>query len=385
MNVRIARKDDLEQIKNIWKYCFNDPDGFFNYYFQNKYKEENTLVVENEEEIISSLQMNQYKIVLNNKVYDTSYIVGVSTLAQARGKGSMRILMSEALRELYRRNQLISILMPIDYRLYRPYGYEHCYDQLEYLIQIETLGNFKISGEFKKAKIEDVDALIDIYNFSMKDKNGFTVRDKYYFENLFKEIECENGHIYLHKSEEFDGYMIYFLLEDKIFVREIFYKNIQTLKSFLKFIYNHNTQFKNVSITTPIDDKIKCIISNLKDIEIKIKPFMMGRIINFEEFIKTLDLDKINCNLKLKIEDNFIDENNKTFNIDICNGKVQINKTDKEYDIKIDINTLSQLAFSYSTTKEAVFLGKICYKDTKYLDMLEDIFNIKVNYINEYV
>ena len=34
----------------------------------------------------------------------------------------------------------------IDYRLYRKYGYEHCYDQLEYNINIEDLKNFNLLG-----------------------------------------------------------------------------------------------------------------------------------------------------------------------------------------------------------------------------------------------
>ena len=47
----------------------------------------NTIVVEEDGEIVSSLQLNQYKIKLNNKVYDTSYVVGVSTFPEARGEG----------------------------------------------------------------------------------------------------------------------------------------------------------------------------------------------------------------------------------------------------------------------------------------------------------
>ena len=60
-----------------------------NYYFENKYKAENTLLVE-DEDIIASLGLNQYKIKLNNKEYDASYVVGVSTLPNARGNGCMK-------------------------------------------------------------------------------------------------------------------------------------------------------------------------------------------------------------------------------------------------------------------------------------------------------
>ena len=123
-------------------------------------------------EIVSSLQLNQYQINLNNKLYDTSYVVGVSTLPQVRGKGYMKNIMEYTLKELYEKNQLVSILMPIDYRLYRKYGYEHCYDQIEYELDIDSLKSFKLNGDMKKANLDDIDTLIEIYNFFLSDSNA---------------------------------------------------------------------------------------------------------------------------------------------------------------------------------------------------------------------
>ena len=149
MNIRFAKESDKNNIIDIWNYCFDDGPKFTDYYFNDKYKHENTIVVEDDEEIVSSLQLSQYNLKLNDKIYDTSYVVGVSTFPQARGKGYMKHIMDFTLNELYRKNQLVSILMPIDYRLYRKYGYEHCYDQIEYEIDIEDLSGFKSKGCLK--------------------------------------------------------------------------------------------------------------------------------------------------------------------------------------------------------------------------------------------
>ena len=151
MLIRYAKKDEINDIKNIWNYCFNDEESFVDYYFKNKYNNNNTIVVCEDNDIVSSLQLNQYKIRLDNKEYETSYVVGVSTFPQVRGRGYMKKIMEYSLNELYRKKQLVSILMPIDYRLYRKYGYEHCYDQLEYNIDIEALKNFKLIGRLYKA------------------------------------------------------------------------------------------------------------------------------------------------------------------------------------------------------------------------------------------
>ncbi len=40
--------------------------------------------------------------------------------------------------------------MPIDYRLYRRFGYEHCYDQIEYTINTDDL---KILSQVENDKV----------------------------------------------------------------------------------------------------------------------------------------------------------------------------------------------------------------------------------------
>ena len=76
-----------------------------------------------------------------------------------------------------------------------------------------------------------------------------------------------------------------------MFIREIYYKNIEALKSMLKFVYNHNTQCKKVVISAPVNDKIRFILDNPRTCDIKIKPFMMGRIINLKDYLESLDSD----------------------------------------------------------------------------------------------
>ncbi|HFH0149740.1 TPA: enhanced intracellular survival protein Eis [Clostridioides difficile] len=394
MEIRYAKEEEIESIKEIWSYCFNDTESFMKYYFNDKYKSENTVVALDEGKIISSLQLNQYKLLLNSKVYNTSYVVGVSTLPEGRGAGYMNKVMKFTLNELYKKGQLVSILMPIDYRLYRRFGYEHCYDQIEYTINTDDLKNFKSSGKMIKSNLSQIDDLIQIDRTFLNEVNGNVLKDEHYYENLFKEIQSEDGFLYIHEGNEKDGYIVYFLQEDKMFVRELFYKNIDALKSMLKFIYNHNTQCKIVTISTPTIDKIRFILDNPKDSDIKIKPFMMGRVINVKKFIEDIDIENdINSSFNLLIEDKFIDENNGLFKISIQNKKVSVEQLDKkgaekpqeDFDIKLDINTLTQLSFSYIDVNEAIFLNDIKDVSEETLETLNCIFSKKNNYINQYI
>ena len=92
-----------------------------------------------------------------------------------------------------------------------------------------------------------------------------------------------------------------------MFVRELFYKDLDSLKSILKFIYNHNTQCKKVIISAPVNDKIRFVLENPKTIDIKVKPFIMGRVINVEEYLNGLTInDDIEISANVFIEDKFI-------------------------------------------------------------------------------
>lgn len=382
MEIRFAKDSEKENIREIWDYCFNDSPKFTDFYFDNKYDNKNTVVVDEDGKIVSSLQLNQYELNLNNKLYNTSYVVGVSTLPQVRGKGYMKNIMKFTLKNLYDKNQLVSILMPIDYRLYRRYGYEHCYDQIEYELEIESLKSFKSYGDMKKATLDDIDNLIDIYNLFLNDTNGNIKRDKEYYINLFKEINSEDGYIYIHENE---GYIIYFINEDKMFIRELFYKNIDSLKSMLKFVYNHNTQCKSVTITSPINDKIRFVLDNPRNTTIKIKPFMMGRVINLEKYLNNLDIQSnLNDTIFVYVKDEFIEENNGVFKLEISNNKLSAQKGNYDYDVEFDINTITQLVFSYIDASEAFLLNGID-ENNKVKKFLNEVFPKKDNYINEYI
>ena len=73
MNIRYARETDKNQIVSLWNYCFEDGEDFVKYYFENVYDKKNTIIIEENNEVLSALQLNKYKIDLRNRKYDVSY------------------------------------------------------------------------------------------------------------------------------------------------------------------------------------------------------------------------------------------------------------------------------------------------------------------------
>lgn len=391
MNIRYARATDKNQIVSLWNYCFEDGEDFVKYYFENVYDKKNTIIIEENNEVLSALQLNKYKIDLRNRKYDVSYVVGVSSKPEVRGLGYMKHLMTYTLEELYKSGEIVSLLMAIDYRLYKRYGFDHCYDQIQYNIKTDELSGFRVTSKLRKADFEDSKILSEIYKNAMKSLNGYALRDEVYFNRFMKEIESENGYIYIDEANK--SYIAYYIQGDTIFVRELIYNDISSLKSMLAYIYNHNTQCKKTVINAPVDDKIKLIIANLKTCEIKLIPFMAGRVINFEKYMESIKLNNINTEhiddefIKIKVIDKYIPQNDCVFKIYIKDNQVKVEKVEENCDIELDINSITQLAFSYLDINEIFMLNEIdesclTYNKRKLLNIL---FEKKVNYIDELV
>ena len=391
MNIRYAKPIDKDQIVSVWNYCFEDGEDFVKYYFENVYDENNTIIIEENDEVLSALQLNKYTIDIRDNKYDVSYVVGVSSKPEVRGLGYMKHLMTYTLEELYKNGEIVSLLMAIDYRLYKRYGFDHCYDQIQYNLRTDELLGFRLSSKLRKATFEDAETLSRIYTKAMESLNGYAVRDEVYFNRFMKEVSSESGYIYI--DEENNSYIAYYIQGDTFFVRELIYNNISSLKSMLAYIYNHNTQCKKTVINAPVDDKIKLIIANLKTCEIKLIPFMAGRVINFEKYIESLnscniDTQKINNeSIKIKVIDKYIKQNNSVFKISVCDNKIKIQRVEEDCDIELDINSITQLAFSYLNTDEILILNEIDESSliNTQKELLNALFEKRINYIDELV
>ena len=399
MAARIATDKDYDQIRKIWTYCFNEGEEVENCYFENKYRAENTVVAELDGDVVASIHLNQHTIKLGNKEENVSYVVGVSTLPEARGKGMMKSLMNLSFEEMYNRGQNVSILMPIDFRLYRRFGFENCYDMIEHRINIEDLSAFRIERDFRKAKESDIDNLIDIYNKSNRRLNGYTVRGKQRYENMFKEVAADGGHIYICSDcGVYDGYVIYAINEGKFFVREVYFSNTNALKSILAFIYNHNTQCDKVVIMEDVRNTIGNTLKNPKTSESLLKPFMMGRVVNMDGcFINMADylecaynyLEKLDGDFEsvvISVKDKYIPQNTANYCLKFRDNDYSFEKleyNEENADLVLDINQISQLIFGYKDIDDVLDLYDKEINEKK-LDILRKVFVKKRNHINEY-
>lgn len=119
------------QIQAMWKVCFGDSQPYFDIYFREKYRSENTLAYFEGEKVVASLQLLQYNFTYCDVEIPIVYISGACTLPEARKKGYMDALLKRTFQELEKRNIPLTVLVPEEMWLldfYAKYGYAQTFD-----------------------------------------------------------------------------------------------------------------------------------------------------------------------------------------------------------------------------------------------------------------
>lgn len=387
MEVRITTPDDLEQVKKLWSYCFENYEPFFSWYFREYYQEENTLGIFQDKKLLSSLQLIPYDIFLRGQVLPTSYIVGVASFPEARSGGLVGQLITESLVEMRRRGHNISLLMPFKAGFYYPYQFEFCYHHYKFEIRVDDLRPISVHyGDFFELEgTKNIAELNEVYQEFTVNKHGFIVRNPEKWRLLLEEHEGEKGFGYILKKEnKAEGYILYYLKDDKIIIREMAYTNWQAQKSLFQFIYNHRSQVSSLEWNAPLDDSSYYYLSDPKK-GISLYPFLMARIIDLPKLLKSIFYPQgVQAKLLMKIGDNWAPWNDKVFQISVSEGRARIEETDQEPDLSVDIGAMTQLVFGRVGALDLMYQGRLITKSPEKATLFNKIFPLCNNYIDEY-
>jgi len=150
MECRLARKGDLESQKNIWKQTFGDEDIYIDYYYANRYHEEETALLLSRGEIAAMLSMLPVKFVMPDcKAFDAVMLYAVATHPQRQNQGFATRLMEFSNQYLKSQNISFSILVPAEdslYDFYRKRGYQSEFAIREARVTKEQIKSFGISA-----------------------------------------------------------------------------------------------------------------------------------------------------------------------------------------------------------------------------------------------
>ncbi len=129
--VRLAQKGEIVRQKEIWKLCFGDSDSFIDFYYTNRYKEDETLLLLHEGELAAMLTMIPVKTVdTDNRCLNTTMLYAIATHPKYQNRGFASQLMEASTSYLRANTSGLSILVPASkelFEFYRRQGYQDAF------------------------------------------------------------------------------------------------------------------------------------------------------------------------------------------------------------------------------------------------------------------
>lgn len=168
MEIRYGNDKDKIKAEYIWKECFTDSENEVRFYFDELYRKENFLLMEDgEKEIRASLHENPYEMIMNNEKLSSFYIIAVAVSPQYRGKGYMGELIRYSLRNAREKGLDFVFLSPINTEIYRRYGFGYMSSLEKYSISMENIPFERIDRAYEIKKVSEeknlYGDLIEIY------------------------------------------------------------------------------------------------------------------------------------------------------------------------------------------------------------------------------
>lgn len=386
MEIRYGNDKDKIKAEYIWKECFTDSENEVRFYFDELYRKENFLLMEDgEKEIRASLHENPYEMIMNNEKLSSFYIIAVAVSPQYRGKGYMGELIRYSLRNAREKGLDFVFLSPINTEIYRRYGFGYMSSLEKYSISMENIPFERIDRAYEIKKVSEeknlYEDLIEIYKEKMKNSFAYLERDENYYRRALKEMENENGDIYIFYLEnKAAGYISLYKREGSIEVRELFGFNKKVIESMFAFIKTHKEYYPELIIKAPVNSNMNFYIHDQTSMEKIEFPFIMGRIVNVENMLKRLHIEDIE--LKISVTDKVIEENNGVYEISVYGA---VSKKDRiESDIEIDITDLNHLIFGYFSIDEMIELERVKINNREKIEEIKKIFPKQKVYIQEY-
>ncbi|MBR6523067.1 MAG: GNAT family N-acetyltransferase [Clostridia bacterium] len=283
MKISTVKMKHKQQVKDLWNYCFYDADPYLSWFFDNVFKPENTVAAIENDKILSAMQLLDFDVVIRGKTYPCTYIAGVSTQPEFRGKGLATKVMEYAEETIKSRGREFALLTPSVDNFYEKFGFTSCYERLEYSYCPTDFKPDKSGCTSQKAGLSDASDMAEVYDGFSGFFDGYVKRSQKDFADIIEQYSLESGgaYIFYDENDKPVSYIVYDLSDRTIFADEIAYTCSQGLDAALEFIFLHSSQADRCVIFAPSHSLLNSTLYS-RQIEIKYIPTVMVKSLAHE-------------------------------------------------------------------------------------------------------
>lgn len=307
--------------RTLWEEAFpEDSKEFTDYYFTEKIKDNQILVLEEGGRIDAMIQRNPYTLQVKQEQWAVDYLVGVATRKECRHRGYMRKLLGKMMADMKNEHMPFCFLMPADEAIYRPFGFTFIYDQpyLEWCEE-ERLTKKTVQSEEMLKQLG-----LWLERWLSEHDQVYAVRTSEYLKRLLMEIESEQGTLQM----VFDG--------EKLIGAESFWGLEERV---LRLRYGEDSYVREMKPS---------------------KPAIMARIIDVDCFMSVISLRSETAETEetilLRVTDPLIEANDGLWKWTLTNDRSWLERAEDQTadaELTLTITELTAWLFGYEVPEQA--------------------------------
>ncbi|MDR1632854.1 MAG: GNAT family N-acetyltransferase [Dysgonamonadaceae bacterium] len=232
-------------LKEMWKLCFPmDTDTFIDFYFDEVYKNDETLIYFENGKTAAVFQMIPYTLKNGEEISQAGYISGAMTHPDFRRKGFMKELLFASFDIMRTRGFDYTFLVPQEawlFDFYTKFGYKT-------ILPPKNLTNpsdhrYESAGPKQSAGNQ----YYITYSRFLSEIPQVVLKTEKQFQQILHDFFDENGVLFANEQ----GIAFTFQEKNKIGIKEFFYQNQKVKDLFLKAICDYYSQEEIVILNSP--------------------------------------------------------------------------------------------------------------------------------------
>ena len=336
--------------------------------------------------LISQFAVYPMEMNVHSAIFPIGFITSVATYPEYSRRGLMSRLMKQSLLEMREKGQSIAILYPYSIPLYRHRGWEIISDKMTWRISDpKMLARKDVPGYVRRVPGDSPD-LIALHSKFAKKTHGCLFRNDLAWDEYWRwDVDDTTVAIYYGEDHVPLGYMVYRIDADIMYVKEMVYLNMEAKMGLFRYINAHDSMVDEVRGNNYSGESIAFALSD-SDIKETIRPYIMGRIVDFESFLKRYRFRAgvSGVSLTFYVTDPFLEWNNKSFTIRIQDGVAELISEPSKHEARLSIGTLTTLFLGYKRAPDLANLQRIEASQPT-IELLDTALIRKKPYISDYL
>lgn len=327
-------------------------------------------------------------------------IGGVACTADQRGRGHVGRLLAESLRAMRDAGQYLSGLYPFSFAFYRRHGWDWVGEQKQYSVPTAEL---KAGPEGRCLTMYDgldaLDVVRPVYEQFARRYHGMGLRREtapgdaasYWWQRTLDYGGNGSRITYVQvysnpQTGQPEGYLTFLYPQDGDTgqVGDFIANTPAAYKGLLSVLHYYGVQVEKVSFNAPMDDPLALHLMHW-DLETKIKPLFMGRIVDVPAALSALRPPAdVSGRIILQVADSQCDWNNRTFAITTDAGQVTVTAAPDALGVALDIQTLSQACWGQPSLERLRTAERLSVSDETQYALLSRLLPPRLCFLRDF-